>query len=1537
LADPPVVPGTPDQEKEEGDEVSAAEMGRAQARRRRTAALLCFSLLLGLIVLSARVQPAGAEAGGALVAEPVLTGAAAGVQTLFGASPLEAPGEVWGAGVGSRDQATIVRYTEASGWEAMPPPIDIEGNPVSLGSNALLKEASAGRTTPTGGVVTIAKTNQPSEPEKPGLIIRDPGGPFRVLYPPEEFAEAGERLFEPTAPTRLAAVEEPGAFTGAFVVPVAGAALTKAVLHYNGSTWTRELICVKGVPPECKGPVTKLTVLAIDATGPGNAWLLARERSKAAETVGHIVLLRREEGQWRTQAAAFSKGPLGPLFERETKEVAPGVTVAVVPREKGQPLTVTSQGVWIDVNFTVNGETSTGTLFYNIEKGEVTGSWCDLQGPAAVMCTGPLGSELPSGEGRSFAWPGNGGEGEEFGTRAVTGVGQGALLVFEGGAFSRIPLEGNGGSSGGAALTSPTEGWLGPSYHLTRAPVPSGLASWPVPFRRPLTAIASQPEAPVGSLESQALAVGQGGQVAHYFPGVGWQPESLLSGSGAVAKPNLRGVAWPEHGVAYAVGDEGAMWLWRASIGLWEPDPGAPPNLIRGNFTGIAFQPGEPGRGYAVGKQGLLLAYGKRWTQEKLPEGISPEANITSIAFAGNEALATWTLAVPREAGVANNVVHTGGLIVNDGSGWRVEEEAPEVLEGAEGANEAVAPRRVAGLPDGGAVIAGSGGGVIEREAAGAPWHVVPGGPVGYPDAVAAIREGGQVRAIISVEANAMGVSTSSAEVGSDLGQASAEASEGQPPLLTGPYPLPNNGFLVRQTATGWRDEQRQSFPAGEREGVRGAYDVPRIPDAVLAMLISPDGGSGWVVGGNTGQFGAESGLQYKGEALQTAGVMRYGPGAAPPTNAATTSIAIPGESEAATFAVGGGAGCVGPCADREGTGIGPAVWLPAAVGKAASIPGLRAFLYTGGGIAPETEKLGRFAFGEEEAAYARRLGSAAGSLPVYAAPSSTDLLGGTLLTFSEKFAGFQQPLGSGTPRFGTYVLSNGDPAAGGAYEFESRSAANEAPVRVIVLNESSASALSGETRCWLATQLREARQVATPVIVMGNHEVGGDAELQRILVNGETSACPISEPGGASVYLYESRANREGTLASGTASIPTYGTGTLGYVNVQQPGFNEFAPTSGFLLVSVGAPNPVDNIAPVTRALIPNIGSLAIDADDGTLLRRSQVALFEALARRPVAGFECSGNSAPRECASVSPDPYAQIPARCIRGFEFASCASEILPEYRFTSSRPDVANFVKVDPASTNPRAVFLQKGKPVPDPGSGLLCAFNAGTTTITVETGGLVYSMPVTVQAGSVAQPCGTVPLSEQPALPAKPPVPPPPPPIEGSPPTFTKPSGTVPPPQPPGQPAPIPTPQPSAPPVHHPIKPPVPVQLPFFAAPTPAIAPIPVIVPPPPAPVVEPTPPSGTSPVTQPAVSPEPEEEEEAAFDLVHHMAAYRHARARNAAAVISSSPSGAPSLRYFVPALALLLALAGAGIATPRRRTSRLAYETRATPRRPHR
>jgi hypothetical protein len=1528
---------------------------RVYAQRRRLLALLCFAALLGLIVLSARVESAGAEGQGALVVEPELSATTAGVRTLFGASPNESPGEVWGA---AGAKGYLVRYTEASGWEAMPPPVDAEGQDVTLAGGSIPESADAGRTTPAGGVVAVAEMQSQGAPASQALLVRDPGGPVRVVAAPEAPILEGKETLYARGQIRVTAVEEEDGSTGAFVVP-SGANLEDEVLHYDGTGWTKEQICLNAPGEPCSTPLpARFNVIAIEGSSPSNAWILAKapkQVGKLAEGQGIMLFRRVAAGEWRNVPVA---GALGEAFEREEGTFA-GTRAFIEARLVGQPLTVSPAGVWIDANVRLGSITSTSvypaTIYYDLAKGEVTGSWCDLaeasEAVGQALCTRPLGFELPAGESRSFAWAGNGGPGEEFGTRAITGVGRGAMLISENGGFVKVPLDGNGGSKAGAALSAPDEGWLGPALRLTRNAITSGLQSWPVPFRRPLTAIAAQPGATEGAIGSQALAVGVKGEIARYTPGIGWQPEVLLNGSGTRATPNLRAVAWPEPGFAYAVGDEGAMWMWRKGTGLWEPDPGAPPNLIRGNFTGIAFQPGEPARGYAVGKQGLLLAYGKRWTQEPLPEGVNPEANITGIAFAGSEAIATYMVPVKGEG---ERLVYSGGVMVNDGSGsgWHLEEEAAKVLEQAEAPSSGVAPRRIAGLPDGGVVVAGETGGVIEREAAGAPWHVATSDPLGYPAAVAAIREGGQLRAIVSVEEAQQAERTS--DLASDIPQA-IEVEPGQPPVLTEPYPLADNGFLVRQTANGWRDEQHQAYPLPQQTEGQTLYDMPRSSDAVLALLINPEGGEGWAVGGNTGGI---TGVRqpYESEGVQTAAAMRYGAGAALPENSHPVPIVTP--AGAATFAIGGGATCVGPCADEADTGIGPDVWMRSAVEKAAGIAGLRAFLYTGGSVAegdsvisPQTglPLLTPLGFGEEEAAYARRLGSAAAGLPVYATaalsdryPKKPETQEGSLSIFAKRFEGSPEPFGTGPMPIERGIVGGehaADPAENDSYWFESAGPAGENPVRVIVLDFSIAP-LGVEKECWLATQLAEARAAGIPSIVLGNRAVGSETELQSILVTGGSAQCPQAEPGAASAYFYDSEANRQEQLSWEGATIPAFGTGTLGYVPMSYPPTDEHEPASGFLLAAVGGELNERGVASVTVSLVPNIGSLAINATEGTFLRRSQTALFEALARRPVAGYSCQGpgSEAPRRCEGISPDPYVQIPDRCIRGFDNASCASEILPEYRFTSSRPDIANFVEVDPAAANPHTVFLQNGKPVADEKSGLLCAFNAGTTTVTVETGGLSYSVPVTVQAGSVAQPCGTVPLLEKPATPPKPTVPPPPPPTPQHS-HFPSPGATLPPPNVPviQPPAPAPAPVTPSPPVHHPI-PPVPaVHLPFFPVPAPGIIPIVPFVPPPPAPAAEPTPPSGTSPVTQPAVSPQPEEEEEVAFDLVHHMAAYRHERARNAAATFSANPGGAPSLRYFVPALALLLALAGVGIAKPRRRTSKLAYETRATPRRPHR
>src|SRR5207344_1123947 len=148
--------------------------------------------------------------------------------------------------------------------------------------------------------------------------------------------------------------------------------------------------------------------------------------------------------------------------------------------------------------------------------------------------------------------------------------------------------------------------------------------------------------------------------------------------------------------------------------------------------------------------------------------------------------------------------------------------------------------------------------------------------------------------------------------------------------------------------------------------------------------------------------------------------------------------------------------------------------------------PRPRAFLYTGPGVAEGSSTgLGQLAFEREEAAYARRLGSNAGSLPAFAAPASSDLdRDGSLATFEAAFS------------------------SAGYYAFDS--VGDGGPVRVVVLDYSGP-ALGDAQRCWLAEQLAGAGEEGAPGVVVGNRDVAGRApssaadgsRTASILVNG--------------------------------------------------------------------------------------------------------------------------------------------------------------------------------------------------------------------------------------------------------------------------------------------------------------------------------------------------------------------------------------------------------------------------------------------------
>src|SRR6202035_3403924 len=161
---------------------------------------------------------------------------------------------------------------------------------------------------------------------------------------------------------------------------------------------------------------------------------------------------------------------------------------------------------------------------------------------------------------------------------------------------------------------------------------------------------------------------------------------------------------------------------------------------------------------------------------------------------------------------------------------------------------------------------------------------------------------------------------------------------------------------------------------------------------------------------------------------------------------------------------------------------------------------------------------------------------------------------------------------------------------------------------------------------------------------------------VARVLVTGSRSGACSLACDSASAYFYDApEENVAKPLRAGADQIPSFGSGTLGYVNVRGEQHGNFHGASGMLLaqVQLGELSPTarlvratTNRTPVSARLIPVIGELAVEAKQGTLLRRSQPALFDGLARRPRAGCRAlavGGNGSPCEV-----DPYIPIPSIC-------------------------------------------------------------------------------------------------------------------------------------------------------------------------------------------------------------------------------------------------------------------------------------------------
>ena len=815
-----------------------------------------------------------------------------------------------------------------------------------------------------------------------------------------------------------------------------------------------------------------------------------------------------------------------------------------------------------------------------------------------------------------------------------------------------------------------------------------------------------------------------------------------------------------------------------------------------------------------------------------------------------------------------------------------------------------------------------SGDVVFEREAAGAPWRAAPGAlPPEVAGSLSLFRQDGRLRAIVS---------------GGGVGRGAAigglESTPGFPPVeetVPGVISTPDSGSVLRQTEDGWSDQRHEADDASQ-PSVYSFYDAPYRPDPIFAMLPEADGGEGWAVGGEASSEELE----------QTADIERYSVGASAPVQGEAPVALEPESNDVTTFAFGGNAQCSAPCSDRAYARVEPQVALSSAVQLAAKI-GVPAFFYTGP-VITANDFAGAHAptvpFTLEFARSAELLGSEglAGSgrpMSVYVAPTRYDLDEGSLSAFNA--GGFPGPFGAGAAAAGLEAVPA--PCACGAYALAS------AHVITIVLDDSDEGQVETAQREWLEERLQEAGQRGRPAIVVGNADINRqlapsehDADAERLFaaLTGQDPDGRDPGPGGggapyvASAYFYDAEEeNIARQLTFRGHSLDVFGSGTLGYESPLKEAQSEFHGAKGILLGEVlwGGSKGLSsaqqreyeavNRAVVRVRLIPVVSELALEAEEGLVIPRSRPALFAALARKPRSGCRLGEHaSACSSSEGAAEGRYIPIPSICIG----VSCGEGVLPEYEFTSSKPDIGGFVEINTASNDPRSV-LQNANHEPikagyeDPltheqlgsKSGLFCAYNKGETTVGIRAGGLAFSLTVQVQAGSVRQPCGTVPVTEHPESSTLPVAPPPPP--ANPAPTPTSPPATAPPPvpPPPAVTAPLPPARPAA------LPPPF---LPVAALAAPLI---PFVPPPVPTPA-RPTPPTGTSAVTSPVEVAEREEEEEEATESVSNQAAaYR--------------PAENEPVPLYILGMVTLAALAGASTRRRPRRGRRAVQVAPAT------
>ncbi len=536
-------------------------MTRVQANRRRL--LLATTTFAAVLVLSVLVTASGRGAGSPPGTGPLpLLGTADPAMSLMGAAPAGQPGEAWGyrqlplavgsAEVGSRSipfgppleasnprpQLAFLRYTDASGWQVYDTPVDASGNPYRGPSPNRL----SARITREGGGVLVGRDSTRPTSEQVVVLDHDPGGAWKAAESAAaDGAVSGRRRKAGGGPgrrTRRRADRQTRPSTKA-VTPASSLPRSAARQPTASSTSTAP----NGVARKSKSrPARKASSTSWRSTPPVSA------------TPGRLP--KPADGPWVAPSCCCSapRRPEGPLWvehglgaarfaDRET----PALGIAGLEPIGGaaQPLTVTSDGVWIDLTGTIGGIGQDITIYYGIGAGAVTGSWCDV----SSVCDKPLGVKLSRQIGyRSFAWPGAG-----FGSRIVTnpldaGGGEesnrGTYLRLSGEEFVRMP-GGGGNFRAGGAFYSDESGWLDGPVEISG----KGRPRSPAPVARLAAGAADRGDHRSGLDAGLARLPGAGGRgrrrggPLHPRPGLAPRVPAQLQRRGEEADPARRRLA----------------------------------------------------------------------------------------------------------------------------------------------------------------------------------------------------------------------------------------------------------------------------------------------------------------------------------------------------------------------------------------------------------------------------------------------------------------------------------------------------------------------------------------------------------------------------------------------------------------------------------------------------------------------------------------------------------------------------------------------------------------------------------------------------------------------------------------------------------------------------------------------------------------------------------------------------------------------------------------------------------------------------------